>query len=357
MFMARNDKHILRNGRQGAGSWDLVGSGDVGSPCSLKDYMSYDEIKLGALLQASSPVLPINSGDRKNLARVDDDHVDEAVYVGAVGARLTRPLFMECQETVIGQKLCIPKNGYGEGAVKANPLLAAFARFYEVTSFPSFEECKKGQINKDEITKRSDKEFFNHGNYVKRIRVSAETFLLEADHRGQLMKKDVHAHVVGLGLGVWARDRKEQPKHFIRAFQQAIESLSLKRIKRLDFSWIPADTHFEGSKIKPDEELNGIKITFTKRDPFEKLPESEKGRLVVAMYAWDGNSLPGNEYWGGMLKSTGDPAAACCSQVAQFQNCYINLQKIQASNVHIASVKHAGIYHISEFAKLELTKM
>jgi hypothetical protein len=49
--------------------------------------MSYDEIKLSAFLQVSSPVLPINAGSRMNKGIRDESHVKEAIYVGAVGAR------------------------------------------------------------------------------------------------------------------------------------------------------------------------------------------------------------------------------------------------------------------------------
>ena len=50
----------------------------------------------------------------------------------------------------------------------------------------------------------SDDEYFDCDVYTQRIQVSAETFLLECQSRGVAFGKDVHAHVVGLGLGVWA---------------------------------------------------------------------------------------------------------------------------------------------------------
>lgn len=46
-------------------------------------------------------------------------------------------------------------------------------------------------------------EYFNKFVYHHRIRISAETFLIEANHRAGLEGKKAWVHVVGLGLGVW----------------------------------------------------------------------------------------------------------------------------------------------------------
>lgn len=47
-------------------------------------------------------------------------------------------------------------------------------------------------------------------------------------------------------------------------------------------------------------------------------------KLLVVSYAWDGNALPGNEWWLGQLDSSGDPAAASSTQVAELHNPHIN---------------------------------
>ena len=46
-------------------------------------------------------------------------------------------------------------------------------------------------------------EYFNKHVYDQRIRITAETFLMEANHRAKVAGKKAYVHVVGLGLGVW----------------------------------------------------------------------------------------------------------------------------------------------------------
>ena len=70
--MGGADSHVLRNGKRGGGIWNFIGQDNqkrssVLDIPSIQDYMTYDEIKLAALLQVSSFVKPINSGSRYNI--------------------------------------------------------------------------------------------------------------------------------------------------------------------------------------------------------------------------------------------------------------------------------------------------
>ena len=68
-FVGAYDGYVLRDQTCGSSDWHLIGSSDPDDKVQrrsknpipkLEDYMSYDEIKLAAFLQVSSPVKPIN---------------------------------------------------------------------------------------------------------------------------------------------------------------------------------------------------------------------------------------------------------------------------------------------------------
>lgn len=46
-------------------------------------------------------------------------------------------------------------------------------------------------------------EYFNTHICRERTRLTAETFLMEANHRAREAGKKAYVHLVGLGLGVW----------------------------------------------------------------------------------------------------------------------------------------------------------
>ena len=215
-------------------------------------------------------------------------------------------------------------------------------------------------LNNTTIILQSNKKFLNGKKfktalYQQRIMISAETFLLEANERGKLKNTDVHVVIVGLGLGHW-QAYDTQVYEYLYAFQTTIQKLyqqkSIPFIKHVEFSWIPETSGLllsDGQTIPNTD----IIVSFTNDDPFQK--KNEKF-LKVAMYAWDGNAFPGNEYWSGVLNGSGDSAAACCSQIPQLQNAYINMPNICGKNIHIAS-SDFGVLHISDFAKKKLSSL
>ena len=56
-FVGACDSYTDKDGRHGAGDWERV----AGDGKRIREYMTYDEIKLAALLQGSSTVAPINT--------------------------------------------------------------------------------------------------------------------------------------------------------------------------------------------------------------------------------------------------------------------------------------------------------
>jgi len=298
-FYGITDHWKDRDGLTGNGKWNEKAMADP------ENYMTYEELKLSAKIQLSTETLLINDGGRfnKGACGVQGSFLEEAVYVGAVGARFEKSKVMEHQEMVTEEK----------DSTSSEPV---------------------------------GKKFFNVDKYKERMRITFETFLIEANARGVAANnKQVYCHVVGLGLGVWQlKGYQKQTEHFLSSFKDSLERLSgnnqIKNIGVIDFSYIDEKLSFEDVKC--------VKIKFSKRNPFEKLSNEESDMLVVAMFAWDGNSYVGNEYWEGHLTASGDPAAASCSFIPQLLNPDINKEKICGDNLRVATLDR-GVINLQEY--------
>merc|ERR1712071_465860 len=90
-----------------------------------------------------------------------------------------------------------------------------------------------------------------------------------------------------------------------------------------------------------------IRVVFSRRNPGEPVAGDE---LLVAMYAWDGNAFPGNEFWDGHLDNSGDPAAACCSAIAILQNPDLNHHLLDPSTLQFFETLPPSLPHVAATA-------
>mmetsp|Transcript_140392 Transcript_140392/g.244457 ORF Transcript_140392/g.244457 Transcript_140392/m.244457 type:complete len:246 (+) Transcript_140392:3-740(+) len=228
---------------------------------------------------------------------------------------------------------------HGYGMTGADPMLKAWAETYGLQYFPTYEEATNDDSKR--FLKVSGG-FLDTRVYAARCELTAELFLAEANSRAAAADAKAFCHLVGLGLGVW-QIHDAQVQLQVDAYASMISRMDLPHVGELHFSWFGRCSACGG--VKNGEELEArdgtrIRVVFDRRDPAATLPEPAGGEaakhwLLVAQYAWDGNSYPGNEYWMGMLTASGDPAAACCSLIPELQNPDVNHEAFEPDRIHI----------------------
>jgi Domain of unknown function (DUF4804) len=362
VFYDDNDQFRLRNRHTGNGNWELIGTEGEKAPLVLREYLSYDEIAISAMLGFSTPTFFINDGNRENAGKLSSPNTayyNEGVYCGLVGARLEKEGVMEHRHMVISEE----QNSQGNPFNLNNPIDQIFSRFYgmeRIPSFSEFTEVAQGKQPGAEITVGNQKyvylqtsvqhpgietpkvKFLNITAYKKRLKMSIEPFLIDANARAKKEEKKAYVVAVGLGLGAWSLDPVDiQAKFMLEVYAEILKDSDFSEISDIDFihcgktAQKPLDWQAPGQNAY---KFNGIDIHFSKRNPGEKV---EDGKLLVAQYAFDGNAFPGNEYWNSTLCASGDPAAACCSTIQELQNPYIN-PNVSGKNTHFLS-KGVGV--------------
>lgn len=362
-FVGPLDHYLLLSGATGLGKFYDVGTEKEEAPFLLKDVLSYDEMKLSAFLSVSSYTEFLNDGNRRNagIIEVDKSKIERVgVVVGIIGARFQAREAMDWQDIIVSKEQNIKKHGYGYTAQEAiNATIAAVNYRYLWTNFYEQQDLLYENMSGRNTTRfykiPNTKYFFDNLMMKKRNAISFDTLLLEANARGAAAGKQVYLHVVGIGLGAW-RAFQHQDTIFLETFGERLQELltCLIHINVVHFSYFNmtacANLADGGVLATESHPAGGIRIFLSNRNPAQKLESEFENMLVVESYAWDGNALPGNEFWLGSLTSSGDPAAACSTLITELHNPHINTKMVNGENLHVASDRF-GVLHISDFAK------
>lgn len=339
-FWLPQDNYVLKTRQKGDGGFERIGSEDERPPLIFEQLISYDEMALSALMSVAVPTPFFNDGARNNRGRpgVAPTYPFNGVYTAVVGARFEKECCMEHAHMVVTPQQNSCDNGYGADATgRRAEVLRMWARFYGHPYFPDWKEAQRNSG----LYVALPGCLFNPEIYKKRMRMSIEPFLLDADSQARKLSSAngserirAYVHVVGLGVGAWALEQTVQTDLMLQVYQDLLEECEFNCIGTLDFSW------FGDSCNRSLVRHARIRIVFSRRSPADPVGSDD---VLVAMYAWDGNAYPGNEYWDSHLDNSGDPAAACCSAIPILQNPDLNPRLRDAGCICVLSVPQSKL--------------
>ncbi|XP_073960862.1 ADP-ribosylarginine hydrolase CG3568-like isoform X2 [Choristoneura fumiferana] len=396
-FMNSQDQYKLLTGEEDEGGWETVGTLQQKPPLTLDNCLSYDELKLSSMVYVSGHTECINDGNRYNAGQVAEEDIEsDAVIIGIIGPRFERKFRMEYEDILITEQQNCLENGYGEEVTPTTCLHVLkttyvrnnqsarhmwrqiWSEFYQVHSY-TYEELtsyvniqQKPEDNRyvDRYVKSNVDEIFDNEVYYKRISVTAECVLLEGEERGRQSGRDVFINVIGAGLGVW-KISAHQADVYVLTFLERVRSFLkmgvLNHVTDVNFAYIKPSASILGLFTNITDETEGvdstekriffeskrhpkggINVQLENREPSAKLTGEHAGKLLVITYPWDGNAFPGNEFWLGSLTGSGDPAAACSTQITELHNPYIN-PRVDGNNARVAG--RAGVATLADYCE------
>jgi len=280
-FYGSGDFYKTMDGQTGHEGFEKVGTAAERYPLTLNSVLSYDEIKLAALLYASTHSEFINNGRRSNAGEVTQDKSTierEGVIIGLIGARFERPDVMEYQDIMITQTQNTQNRGYGlskssnKTDTPASDLRRIWREFYEEPEDFIFGDIPQNEDRFEEVPEG----VFDHQVMRKRYAISFDTLLLEAQDRALKIGKPAYIHVVGIGLGVWKAARR-QDSTFFQSFEERLQALGarLSHIGVVHFSWFHIRGFgglYDGAKFPVENHpRGGILIRNSKRSMLQKI--------------------------------------------------------------------------------------
>lgn len=321
VFMGEDDFTMLRNLEHVMYDFVRLNDPKPEDETMFREYISYEEMQLSALLLVSSKTSFINDGNRYNDAIKGIGHIGSGVYVGMVGARFERPDVMESQ-------YILP-----EGRVHMRlEIREMWERCLGVSLSSSIDLSER--MEDDELRYNG----MDRLAYRRRMELIIRPFLIHAGKIAGSVGKKAYVHAVGAGLGVWSiRGYEHQMEYdLMYVYRKILGSVDFGNIGVIDFAWFGnmnlVDQLFDNMTRNPD-----ITIFSSRNSPAgqNEYSDIDKRRfLVVASFAWDSNAYVGNEYYVGMLSASGDPAAASHSVIADTLNPDRNSYMLENINVY-----------------------
>eukprot|EP00484_Ammonia_sp_Unknown_P020029 CAMPEP_0197030192 /NCGR_PEP_ID=MMETSP1384-20130603/9471_1 /TAXON_ID=29189 /ORGANISM="Ammonia sp." /LENGTH=648 /DNA_ID=CAMNT_0042459487 /DNA_START=190 /DNA_END=2136 /DNA_ORIENTATION=- len=346
---------------------------------TIHNYLSYDEMQLAALMIAAGPTtfysncfLKYDASFGKRLYG-ENEFVKNGYIVGAVGPRMEKPGVMdfalmldptlaELRQVIYGAEfktLPLPSNSNSSEFITLpwwDNVWWDWVRPQNGWQNEPWWQYARQTTEEQTLNKKTGKPIeiqIPRKLHNKRLQISYGAYL---DFAHQTMKKlqkennETKAYIMmlAIGGGAWSIN-PAQPKYSWPAIRELLEQRSeySATIGTLHFVAFPEtyiDANGQEQAFPAGQTVNGITITNAAISGPTGRIKGDENTVRFTVYPWDGNALPGNEWWipttgnwekfkantknpaalSDWLEKSGDPAAACCSDIIYTQNWLVN---------------------------------